>query len=676
MSPASQSPSRVDSPADQAVWDELDRVLDQVATAAKASGPPEEFYRTTIAHLATLLAPTHAVVWLRKQGRLQLAAQSAGWAESVNDRPKHEHLVATAMQSDKVVSLPPRGPHASTENPTNEHYLIAPVTLEDWTHDGRGALAAIALLLPAGRAPSSYQGAEQVLAAASDLAAGYHIRQELARLSQERSTNADLARFAEQIDGENDLVRTAMAITNEGRRLLDCDRLSVLASSGRGAKLLASSGTQRIERRSRAARALEQLAAMAVQLDEPIEYADQSDGDASAAPQVEQAVTRYVDEFHARRLVVMPVPSAKNTFQNSKTRGVLVAEQFGVQQRDLSPMAVAELASTAAPAVANAVAWHELPLGSVLRTLGWLRMPRTLFRLSVAALFVGAIAMALLTVPTTLTVDVRGQLVPVERRDVFAPRTAIVDRLAVEHGRLVNKDETLLVLRDPELAAQIEQLRGEQATTRKQLEAVRSTRTTAAAASTDPLELYRLSGEEQQLKTKLENLDQQLSLRESEARSLEVVSPLAGSVTTWQVDERLAPGRPVERGQVLVTVADTAGDWLVELAVPDEKLDLLRDANDEPLVVEYRLGSDASELHTATVSRIAQRADLVTTPAGSEHREVRVEALPDQPLPDELRTAALRPGGSVRARIIVGEKPMGYVMMHDFWRTLRNWWEF
>ncbi len=249
----------VDSSADQAVWDELDQVLDQLSNESRTAQAPEEFYRAVIAKLAPLLAASGAVVWLRQQGTLRIVTQTADWAESIDDRPAHERLIAAALDSSEVVLVAPGAAFGGVSNPSDSYYLIAPVTLRDWTDNASGGVAAMALLLPVGRAPSSYQGAEQLIVAVRDLAAEFHVRRELARLSAERGSRDELATFAEQIGGDTDLGRTAMVIANEGRRLLDCDRLSVLGVSGGRGRLLASSGTQHIDRRSRAARALASL---------------------------------------------------------------------------------------------------------------------------------------------------------------------------------------------------------------------------------------------------------------------------------------------------------------------------------------------------------------------------------------------------------------------------------
>lgn len=675
MRPSAVNPTP-QPPADATVWDDLSSVLDELDELASRPLEASEFYGALLGKVAPMLAAERGAVWLRSgEGALRVAAHTSGWAEAVDDRRAHETLLAAIIAAGEVASMAPGQSFAGATNHSADHLLVAPVSLASWTFANGGVVSAIELALPAGRAPSSYAGAEQLLRAVADVAAEYHVRRELSRLSAERTERDSLIDFAEQVGGACDLHHTAQRIASEGARIAKCDRMSVLTATRRGARLFAVSGTDRVERRSRAARALERLAVLSIRSDEPIYYCE-GEGLADTAPQVADVVNCYVDEFHARQLVVIPIPIPAGASGTSAKRGVLVAEQFAGERRAIDRSFLTDVAQAAAPAIASAIDWHELPLGGLLRTLGWLRTPRTLLRLLAVGVVLATVATVLLTIPAQLSVDVRGQLVPLERQDVFAPRSAIVDQLSVQHADKVNDGQTLIVLRDPDLSVEIERLRGEQTRLNRQLEAVRATRSTAAGDKRDPLDVYRLSAEEEELRTQLSNLDDQLELLQIELQSLEVASPLDGTVTTWQLDQRLAVGRPVERGQVLLSLADTSAEWKLELAVPDEKLDLLRSADNSELKVEYRLGSDASLMHTATVTRIAERVEVATTPAGEEVRQVIVEAQLDNQPAETLRAAALRPGGSVRARIVVGDRPLGYVLTSDLWRAIRNWWEF
>ncbi|QDU54367.1 efflux RND transporter periplasmic adaptor subunit [Aeoliella mucimassa] len=677
MRSTSSDTSDAPSTTDQAVWDDLSLVLDQVDDAARTAEAPSDFYRAVLAKMAPLLAASRGAVWIVEASQaVRPIAHTSTWLSAIADHEAHQALVSAAIASTEVLELPPGASIGEATNPTPDYLLLAPVTLAEWTHHQRGVVAVVELALPAGRAPSSYRGSVELLRTLTQVAAEYHVRRELLRLGTAGAETQSLLTFAERIGGHVDLQRTAMAIANEGGRVIACDRISVLTASSRSARLWATSGTDHVERRGRAARALEQLATMAVKLGEPIDYTDHAGDDAESLPQVAEVLGRYVDEFHARSLIVMPVPMDDEQAERTSHRGVLVVEQFASDSTPLNRMHVAELARAAAPALSTSLAWHELPLGGLLQTIGWLRMPRTLFRLSAAVLVIAAVATALWAIPAPMTVDVRGRLVPTERQEVFAPRSGLVDRLDALHGESVTAGQVLVALRDPELAIEIERLAGERQQLARQLESVRATRTTADVRQRDPLELYRLSAEEEELKTKLENLTAEQTLLEQQAKSLVVTSPLTGQITTWQVEERLALGRPVERGQVLVSVANTAGDWQLELDLPDERLDLLRTADDWPLQVEYRLGSDSSALHHATVTRIADRVEHRQQPTGGEAATVTIEATPTDELPAELREAALRPGGTLRARIVVGKRSLGYVLTSDLWRAVCNWWEF
>jgi hypothetical protein len=51
-----------------------------------------------------------------------------------------------------------------------------------------------------------------------------------------------------------------------------------------------------------------------------------------------------------------------------------------------------------------------------------------------------------------------------------------------------------------------------------------------------------------------------------------VKSPLGGQVVTWDLKNRLPIGRPVNRGQVLLCVADPDGPWQLELHMPEHRV--------------------------------------------------------------------------------------------------------
>ena len=69
-------------------------------------------------------------------------------------------------------------------------------------------------------------------------------------------------------------------------------------------------------------------------------------------------------------------------------------------------------------------------------------------------------------------------------------------------------------------------------------------------------ERNQLAGQQAELKQKLASLEEQLALQKDKQLQFDVKSPIDGEVVTWDLNNRLPNGRPVQRGQVLLRVAD------------------------------------------------------------------------------------------------------------------------
>ena len=194
--------------------------------------------------------------------------------------------------------------------------------------------------------PATYRGCEQFLTAVCELAADYHAFDELRRLRQDEHHRAELLELGRLVHSKLNLSATAYAVANEGRRVVDCDRLSVLVGRGRRCRLLAASGVSRVERRSGAARRLAQVAELVRRTDEPAFYAD---GECDALPPVAEAIERHVEESHARQIAAIPLrrpadpnaddaalpKSERRRLNRARPQFVLIAEQFDSREGEL-----------------------------------------------------------------------------------------------------------------------------------------------------------------------------------------------------------------------------------------------------------------------------------------------------------------------------------------------------
>jgi multidrug efflux pump subunit AcrA (membrane-fusion protein) len=152
-------------------------------------------------------------------------------------------------------------------------------------------------------------------------------------------------------------------------------------------------------------------------------------------------------------------------------------------------------------------------------------------------------------------------------------------------------------------------------------------------------------------------LENQLSVLRVLREELNVASPLAGIVLTWNTHQ-LLDDRPVKQGQTLIAVADSAGPWQLELRVPDAEAGHVligQEEGETDLPVTFLLASDPAVTHRGHLSRVA----LATDTAGGQSAAEAIVAL-DGPLPADARA-----GARVIARIHCGRRSIGYVWLHD-----------
>jgi multidrug efflux pump subunit AcrA (membrane-fusion protein) len=695
-------------PSESHTWQELEEVFAALGQLARAPVAPPEFYREVLDQSVRALSAVGGAVWLRGAGGVMQPIVHTGWANASftkNDKARraHESLLKDAAADGHVVTVAPAslGKDAEAANLSDHVLLFGPVPSRASDvgeflrnpRDAGGTAAIIELLLRPDASPATYRGSEQYLTGVCDLAADYHAFAELRRLQTGDEYRRQLLRLGSDVHLHLNLSETAYAVANEGRRIIGCDRLNVLVARGRRCRLVATSGVSRIERRSGAARRLEKLAEVVCRTDEPAFY---DDGVSDALPPVAEALEQHAEESHARHVAAIPVRAAAGSSEGEsaalaeqvhKRRGgrpqiVLVSEQFDARKEEGPALTerLSEVGDVCATALYNALDYDRQPLGWLIRPIGkaaqsiTAHVPRTL--VIVAGIAAGVAA--LVKMPADFNVEATGTIQPAIRRDVFAPRSGLVDKVLVAHGADVAAGQELIRLRDPSLELELKRVDGEIETAQRQIDAVRTTKTNRAVRDTNPVESYRLSAEERELEQKLTNLRRELELLNHERKQLVVTSPIAGRVLTWDVNHRLE-ARPVERGEVLLTVADVKADWQLELDVPDDRLGYVLAAQRElapDLQVRYRLSSDDREQHIGTIDEICQTADIMERDQQAPTPTVLVKVAVNRAELAKSVGGELRPGVSARAQIECGQRPLGYVWLHDVWDKAMEWLEF
>jgi biotin carboxyl carrier protein len=651
---------------------EIDDLLEEVAHLARSDSAPEAFHLELLDRAVRVLAATGGAVWIRTAGagwrvdsRIDLTGNRV--IEVLGENPAHGDLLGSVVQAGvgRIVLPHAVAASGSSPNPTEYLLLICPIVV------GRdaGIQGALEVFQRPGAAPSSQQGYLRVLAALCDLAADFHSQRHVRVLQEMAAKSQLIERFSLAVHASLDLAATASAIANEGRRLVDCDRLSVAVRRGSSYRMLAVSGLETLDRRANLVRRLEELTGAVVAAGEPFFSAGDS---ANLPPEIAAPLSAWQDESHARSLAIIPLSAgAESGPSDERPAGAaLIAECFAEEPAgDAYRERVSLVARHAELAVANAIDHESLPFFRPLRTLQkarWFvearRLPKTV---SIAALAAAAV-LTLVFVPADFEVEGRGVLQPQNRREVFAPADGIVADVRAEHAQPCREGDVLAVMTRSQLDFEWSRVLGEMQTARQRLASVQAARLDLAPQTAADREKYnQLTAEESEVQELLNSLAQQHEVLKAQREELVVRSPLTGQVVTWNVRQSLQ-SRPVQRGQVLMQVADTSGAWVLEVEVPDDRVGHVLEAQRQvrgDLAVSFMLATEPGVVYRGNIEKVA----LATEIRSAEKANVLMTVGIDR---DQIR--GLRPSATVVAHIDCGRRSLGFVWFHGVWETLQR----
>jgi hypothetical protein len=622
------------------------------------------FYARALAEVVTGLSAIGGVLWRRdaNQAMRPICAESPPQflTERGDAALKNSQLLLRVVSGGLCLLVPPKKSDdvISSPNPTEQVVVLAPLReCEQVTH-------VIELFL----APEAVEASQRALLAfvqrlcallAETLRAG-QLRQFQAR----QALWNELTKFSRAIHASLDAREVATVIANESKRLLTVDRVSVAVKRGRRLLTLAVSGLDTFDARAESIVLLNELIDAAMRTGEAIWYSGESD---AIAPQLETAFDRYLEIARSRRMGITPIYKLRDPInindQHSPPEllGALVVEQIEeVAEPPGRRERIEVITEQSAQALANVAEYEQVFLLPVWRTIGKTRLLTQARLLPKTTAIGGGILIALLILllmPYRFEVYATGVVRPVERREIFAPVEGVVQRLEVRHGDRLEPGALLCELRNPDVEVTWLDLLGQRASTREQLAtAGRSLIENPRRLSTE--ERTKLAGDRVELVQQLKSLDRQLELVAQKRELLKITSPIAGEVTTWDV-ENLLLHRPVNRGDTLLSLADPSRGWELELRVPEDEIGYVANAqSDQPeqLTVSYRLATDPETSLFGRLIEVHRSAELQKEEGNVVLARVAIDS-------NELEHP--RPGAECRAKIRCGWRPLGFVIFHD-----------
>ncbi|MDZ7615550.1 MAG: HlyD family efflux transporter periplasmic adaptor subunit, partial [Patescibacteria group bacterium] len=304
--------------------------------------------------------------------------------------------------------------------------------------------------------------------------------------------------------------------------------------------------------------------------------------------------------------------------------GALIVEQ--IEDSRLLPTTVHRVEVVgrhSAAALANAEQYNSLFLMPVWRALGkasWIVRARTLPKTIAVVAAVVAVVAALCLWPAEFQVHSKGTLEPAVRYDVFARVDGVVESVDAEHGDTVREGQELVLLRNKDLQVARTDMLGQRNTVQQRVRSIHHLLRESRSLTVE--EQSRLNGELAELEHRLRSLEDQITLLNEKLGDLSARSPIDGQVVTWDVENRLIR-RPVQRGQVLLRVADPAGPWQLELQLPEDRVG--------HIIVAQRRRHDQlrDQLRAALAEQSPERS--------TDEIDAQVDLLPESRLAPELR---------------------------------------
>jgi len=666
-------------------------LVSEIAQLAKSDIAPQDFYDAFLNRVVTALAAEGGAIWTTGDGnRIELSYQinlvKTRLAEDEASQQKHGRLLGRVLQTAEPMLVAPHSGAGDDEetlgaNPTEFLLLLAPL-LADQEIKG-----VVEVFQRPGARPTTQKGYMRFVLQMCELAGDYLKTRSLRHFTDRQSLWSQLETFTRLVHKGLDPRETAFTIANEGRRLIQCDRVSVAIRNGRKCKIESVSGQDTFDKRSNTIRLLGRLATAVANSGEPMWYTGDT---TNMAPQVEDAVQEYVDESHSKTVGVLPIfKPEKDESDNPDEReppevlGALIVEQIeDARLKDGMLQRVDVVNAHSSSALSNSLEHNNLFLMPVWRTLGkatWVVKARTLPKTLAITGAILAVIVALCVVPADFEMEGRGTLEPVSRVNIYPPETGgVVKEILIpgfaEHERsgtplMVKEGDPLLRLENKALDKQLTEVQ----TRLKENQERQKSLQNQEQATRNVLEQNRIRNEIASLRAVEILLLKEQRIVAQMREDLVIHSPMDGQILTWDLRNRLI-FRQVEPGQVLMTIADPGNEWRIEVEVPEGKIGPVTEAwkkvqqeqdqgKDAKLPVTYLLLSEPDHSYPGHVTHVGDRADM-TDQKGSS---VSVWIAMEKDRPQDPRA-----GSTVRARVYCGKRAIGYVYLRDLFQWVNR----
>jgi hypothetical protein len=675
---------------------QINRLAEEIAQLSEMELSPPEYYGEFLQRLMTAIAAPAGAVWVKTpQGNLQIQYQinmrQVGLDRAETTRAQHDELLrqVTAKAQPGLIM-----PHSSTGesvdgrpspgNPTDFVILVAPILYD------KQLAGLVEIWQDPNRGPDAQRGFLQFIVRMSSLAAGYTRNHQLRQMVSQEQVWLQLEAFAQKIHASLNPTEVAYLVANEGRRLVEADRVSVAVREGKKAQVRAISGADVVEKRSNLVQLMRTLFDKVIDWGDKLVYTGVKDE--GLPPAVLHALDAYLAESNSKFLVVLPLKDERDETGKHKARSALMMESFESSATgELSVGKLEVVGRHAASALYNSAEYRRIPMRFLWFPLAKIQDGLGGKAKAIATLVMvglGALIAAMIFIPYPLKMEANGSLLPIKRMWTFAPVEGSIGRipLGLTSGSAVFKNQDLLFMYDKDLAEKISQLRGEingadwvikHSNSKTNRE---DGQDQAAAKEINEANLTR----DNKAALLADLLDRTNSVPNKPGH-FAVRSPMNGIVLSSDFKENLE-GRYVKPNEPLLRLGETnkknpkVSDWEIELNIPQKHIGQVLKAFNNPdakeeLDVDILLSTMPTQTFKGKLrkSKVALQAnakrDANNEPEPVVLAWVRLSGS-DIPAEYQVPTDKLLTGTEVHARVRCGNRAMGYSLFYGVWEFI------
>lgn len=691
----------------------IDDAFEDASKMSGSSLTPSEFYQQFLNRTLTAIDAPAGAVWLRTpQGFLQIACQvnldQVGLDAKRGGRQCHNEILRQVFQAapPRPVMIEPQGrltgltaePGAVPAANLTDHWtLFAPIVTPD-----KQPLGLLEVFQDASHDARLYPTFLNYAFQMAGYASQYHSFANARQSAGLEKVYAQVENFARVIHTSLNPTEVAYHVANEGKRLVECDRLCVGVRHGAKVTVEAVSGADVVEKASTHVRRMRALLNAVVKLNEKLVY--KGEKDEGLPPDLSHALDEYLAESQPKFLVVLPIRDDREKDPKKPARSVLLMECFNPpEQTEPLVQRLEVVGKHSAGALYNAAELKRIPLGVVWRPLAKLQDglggKNRLYAVA-GTVAVALLLAALVLIPYPLKMEAKGEFLPEHVKNVYAPHEADLRRFLVESGAQVKEGQPVIELFSTVLQEKYSQADGEASRAEGLARSYKELLANPNLPNERADELRReLAKEEATARSRRELLDQ--------TRGMYNLADGAGKVgflyakadrfdatvrrsrdASWRVlsanNSADLLRKTVRPNEPLMRLGYVDGPWRVELKIPQRNIGHVLNglatagmhktdaAGKKFLDVDVLLTSAPDTSYPGRLYAEDIAAEAIpnrddhnqSDPIVSAYVRVNLDGTPDDKLiPRQLFVA----GQEVHARVRCGNHALGYSMFHGVW---------